>query len=92
MRLREKVMSVVEGLIIDVVDDDTVDVKVEMIGGDYSKEEVLRIKIGEAVLRPLGRQYTVDFLQEWYLGKRVHCIVRERGGGNQVEAIEFSLM
>jgi len=85
-------MSVIEGLIIDVVGDGTVDVKVETIGGDYSKEEVLRIKIGEAVPRTLGRQYTVDFLREWCLGKRVHCIVRERGGGNQVEAIEFSSM
>jgi hypothetical protein len=92
MRLGEEAMSVIEGLIIDVVGDDTVDMKVETIGGAYSQEKVVRIKIGEAVPRPLGRQYTGDFLQEWCLGKRVHCIVRERGSGNQVEAIEFRLM
>ena len=85
-------MLVIEGLIINVVGNDAVDVKVETIGDGCPRDKILRIAIGGSVPRPLGRQYTIDFLRKHCLGKRVHCIARKNDSDNQIEAIKFSLM
>jgi hypothetical protein len=82
--------TVVEGLVINIVDDNAFEMEVETTGESYHQGERLTIKIDESAARPLGHQYTLDFLRKEYLGRRVHCVVRKRD--NRVMAIRVDLI
>lgn len=82
--------GIVEGVVDEVVDDCVVDVRVQTIGGNCPRRDVLRIRIAKEVLpRPDECQYTADCLRKHFWRKRVHCVVRQRD--DQLEAIEFYL-
>ena len=83
-------MTLINGLVINIVDDDTFEMKVERTGGGYYQGDRLTVKIDETAAKPLGHQYTLDFLEKEYLRKRERCVVRKRD--NQVMAIKVDLL